>query len=87
MAMIRKILRRFSNLIEKLENGEYKEDTLDELLIAKGIDPEKLMEDVSDQRNYDGKSNAIYRALGRIEKIKERGEKMRKQSHLGGGCG
>lgn len=85
--MIKKILQRLSNLIGKLENGENQEDPLDELLIAKGIDPEKLMEDVSDQRNYDGKSNAIYRALGRIEKTKERGEKMRKQSHLGGGRG
>ncbi|MBN1133404.1 MAG: hypothetical protein JXA38_00440 [Methanosarcinaceae archaeon] len=49
---------------------------MDELLMGKGVDPDEFMEDVHYRRELDGTSNPIGRVLDRIEKQKERGEKL-----------
>jgi hypothetical protein len=67
-----------------LKNPEKKQDPLDELLIAKGIDPEKVMEDLYDKRADEGKENAMNRIMDRVDAQKERGEKIRKMTNIGG---
>lgn len=64
--------------------GNKSQDPLDELLIEKGINPEKVMEELYDRRAEEGKENAMNRIMDRIEDQKERGEKIRKMTSGGG---
>ena len=82
--MIFKILQK---ILQSLSLGKQKTDPLDALLIEKGMDPDEVMEDVYTQRNMEGDSNAIYRAINRFEVKKERAERIRKKTNLGGNIG
>ena len=67
-------LKHFKRIFTK------KPDPLDNLLIEKGIDPDQLMEDIYYQRQEEGNSNAINRALERHEVQREKGEKAAKKA-------
>ncbi len=69
--MITKLIKIIANIFIK------KPDPLDEMLLAKGIDPVKLMEDIQDKRIEEGNSNAINRVFDRWEKEKKLGDKYR----------
>ena len=72
----------FFDFIKNL--GNKSKDPLDELLIEKGIDPDKVMEELYDKRAEEGKENAMNRIMDRIEEQEERGEKIRKMISGGG---
>lgn len=63
--------------------GRKKTDPLDEMLLAKGIDPDKVMEDLYYERKDEGKLNTMNRVMDRIDSQKERGEKIRKMTNFG----
>ena len=52
-------------------------DPLDELLIEKGLDPDKVLENAADNRYEKGDSDPVNRMFDRIDQNKRRVEKMR----------
>jgi len=51
-------------------------DPLDELLVEKGIDPDKLLIDVKLRRMKEGEDNPINRAIERCDQKRDTAKKM-----------
>ncbi len=71
-------------LIAFLRGFLKKKDPLDELLEEKGIDPDKLMDDVRTEREMEGNSSAVNRVLDRWDRKKDKIIKSRKKTIIPG---
>jgi DNA polymerase III delta prime subunit len=72
-----KMFEIFKGLFEK------KEDPLDKLLIEKGLDPEEVLDDYYEEREYFGTDSGIKRALNRVDEKKRKAQKIIPPGSLG----
>ena len=62
-------------------NAEHEYDALDELLIKKGKDPQKIMSNLEDERAYGEDEHVMNRIKDRWDKQKKEAERAAKDAH------